>query len=252
MKLSTGSGAVAQSLARPGVFRFSMAYFLVALLGMFLAFPVLGSLHGGDMIGSAIMTLVLGCGLLAVGGKRRTLAWGLVLCVPAFLGRWLNHLGRGVVSMPVVMGLEMLFVAFVILAMLRHVMTTPVVNSETLCAGVSVYLLLGLFWTFAYMLAPLMNHKAFVFTLEGNITRPLTGFEACYFSFVTLTTMGYGDIIPVGRVVRTLATLEAMIGVLYLTVMVARLVSLYSARESFARPDPDSGAESGRDSRGVS
>lgn len=63
--------------------------------------------------------------------------------------------------------------------------------------------------------------------------RALTGAEMIYYSFVTLTTLGYGDIVPVSPSARSLATLEALTGQLYLTVLVARLVGLqitHSAR----------------------
>jgi hypothetical protein len=57
----------------------------------------------------------------------------------------------------------------------------------------------------------------------------MQGFNAFYFSFVTLSTVGYGDITPVSKVARMLAALEAMTGLLYVAVLIARLVSLYSA-----------------------
>jgi voltage-gated potassium channel Kch len=57
----------------------------------------------------------------------------------------------------------------------------------------------------------------------------MTRFNAFYFSFITLTTVGYGDITPVSPIARMLAVMEAMTGTLFLGVLIARLVSLYSA-----------------------
>ena len=56
----------------------------------------------------------------------------------------------------------------------------------------------------------------------------MKGFNAFYFSFITLSTVGYGDITPLSRIARWLAATEAMTGLLYMTVLIARLVSLYS------------------------
>ncbi|PYL41264.1 MAG: transporter, partial [Verrucomicrobia bacterium] len=63
-------------------------------------------------------------------------------------------------------------------------------------------------------------------------TRSMSGFTGFYFSFVTLSTVGYGDITPVSRIARMLAAMEAMTGLLYVAVLIARLVSLYSTPKS--------------------
>ena len=59
----------------------------------------------------------------------------------------------------------------------------------------------------------------------------MAGFNAFYFSFITLSTVGYGDITPVSRIARWLAAMEAMTGLLYVTVLIARLVALYRSGE---------------------
>jgi hypothetical protein len=63
-------------------------------------------------------------------------------------------------------------------------------------------------------------------------TRSMNAFNGFYFSFITLSTVGYGDITPVSRIARWLAALEAMTGLLYVTVLIARLVALYSSPKS--------------------
>ncbi len=65
---------------------------------------------------------------------------------------------------------------------------------------------------------------------EGAQTFPLV--DAVYFSFVTLTTVGYGDILPLSRILRSLAVVEAVIGQLYVAVMIARLVALYGDKQN--------------------
>ena len=70
--------------------------------------------------------------------------------------------------------------------------------------------------------------------LFQHVRRPqsINGFNGFYFSFITLSTVGYGDITPVSRIARWLAAMEAMTGLLYVTVLIARLVSLYSTPKS--------------------
>jgi hypothetical protein len=91
--------------------------------------------------------------------------------------------------------------------------------------------MLGLLWTVAYWLVDQLTPGAFAF--NGNAERQsIRGFNAFYFSFVTLSTVGYGDITPVSKVARMLAAMEAITGLLYVAVLIARLVALYSSPKS--------------------
>jgi voltage-gated potassium channel len=87
---------------------------------------------------------------------------------------------------------------------------------------------LGLFWSFAYILVDRLVPNSFVFTVGPDSSHSMNNFNALYFSFTTLSTVGYGDIIPVSGVARMLAMVEAVFGMFYVTLLIARLVSLYS------------------------
>jgi hypothetical protein len=100
-----------------------------------------------------------------------------------------------------------------------------------LCASISAYLILGLMWTLAYWLVDqLTPGGAFSFNTNAG-AQSINGFSGFYFSFITLSTVGYGDITPVSRIARWVAAMEAMTGMLYVAVLIARLVSLYSPRK---------------------
>ena len=92
--------------------------------------------------------------------------------------------------------------------------------------------MLGLIWTLAYWLVDrLTPGGAFSFNTNTG-EHSINGFTGFYFSFITLSTVGYGDITPVSRFARWLAAMEAMTGLLYVAVLIARLVSLYSTPKS--------------------
>jgi hypothetical protein len=76
------------------------------------------------------------------------------------------------------------------------VLHSPRVDNEVLCASISAYLLLGLIWAFGYMLIGLGNPASFVFTNPHAFREVMNARNAFYFSFVTLSTVGYGDIVP--------------------------------------------------------
>jgi Ion channel len=111
---------------------------------------------------------------------------------------------------------------------LRFALGAQAVDREHLYAGLSAYLLAGIFFGVFYWVLEQ--------TWPGSLAIPGEGAQsnfsltvAIYYSFVTLTTLGYGDIAPRSDVVRGLAILEAVAGQLYLAVMIARLVSLYAS-----------------------
>src|SRR6266566_2944043 len=129
----------------------------------------------------------------------------------------------------IALGLFFVAAPFIVANLLRFVLRAPSVSVEVLCASISAYLMLGLMWTMAYWLVDqLTPGGAFSFNTNAG-TRSMNGFTGFYFSFITLSTVGYGDITPVSKVARMLAAMEAMTGLLYVAILIARLVSLYSA-----------------------
>ena len=118
----------------------------------------------------------------------------------------------------------MVFGTYVIATVLRRVVTAKVVDAEVIFAAVSVYLLIAITWAVSYDLLDLVAPGSFGGAAEGKAAS-FNGF--LYFSLTTLTTLGYGDITPVSSLARIWSTLEAVTGVFYLAILVARLVSLY-------------------------
>jgi len=106
----------------------------------------------------------------------------------------------------------------------RHAMGVGPVNAERIFAVLDAYLLAGLIFGVCYWLLD----QTWPASFGPGVASPLALSQAIYFSFVTIATLGYGDIVPVSDLARGLAILEAVSGQLYLVVLVARLVSLYA------------------------
>src|SRR6267154_4966712 len=228
----TGHGKELPKPLQPGrrFHRFSTVELLIALALLFVFFPFVEEVKGGDIIVSILLSLVLLCAVLAVADRKRVFFIALVLAVPAIVGRWISHFRPDLVPPPVFLTPGLILIAFVVANLLLFVLRAPSVNVEVLCASISAYLMLGLLWTVAYWLVAQVNPNAFGFNTGPKET--MSGFNAFYFSFITLSTVGYGDITPFSRVARWLAATEAMTGLLYVTVLIARLVSLYSTPKS--------------------
>ena len=212
--------------------RFSTVQLLIALALFFTCAPFVEEIKGGELIVSILFSLVLLAGVLAVAERKRVLVIALVLAVPAVGGRWINHFRADLVPPAVFLVAGLVLIIFVVGHLLRFILRAPSVTTEVLCASISAYLMLGLMWTMAYWLVDqLTPGGAFSFNTNAG-PRSMNGFNGFYFSFITLSTVGYGDITPVSRIARWLAAMEAMTGLLYVAVLIARLVSLYSSPKS--------------------
>jgi voltage-gated potassium channel len=217
-----------KSLRIPRFRRFTTVQLLVALALLFFCFPFVEEVKGGDVIVSILLSLVLLSAVVAVADRKDAFFIALLLAIPAIGGRWINHFQPHLVPPAVFLAAGLVLVAFVVMNLLRFVLRAPSVNVEVLCASISAYLMLGLMWTVAYWLVDqLTPGGAFAFNTSAG-QQSMNGFNAFYFSFITLSTVGYGDITPVSRIARWLAATEAMTGLLYVAVLIARLVSLYS------------------------
>jgi len=206
--------------------RVSVVGFLAALVLLLVASPFVRGLTEGRLYEAVLFTLVMCTGLLASGSRRR-LAFALAGFALAAI--WLNQLWPQKCPTLTFILPAMAFLVVVIASLLGFILRTKQVDADVLCAGISVYLILGLLWGLAYTLVAQVEPNAFAYNTSPATATTMGGFTSIYFSFMTLMTVGYGDITPVAEVARMLAMIEAMTGTLFFGVMIARLVSLYSA-----------------------
>jgi hypothetical protein len=161
-----------------------------------------------------------------------TLAWLVISIVTDGSG-----LIATVTLMAPLLFMVLLVAIFILLA--RWLVRADHINSEVLCAAICGYLLLGILWTGLYSAVEnmrILNHRPDAFV--SSIKTKLGVSDLLYFSYATLTTTGYGDIIPRGAEVRMLAVLEAMVGVFYNTIVIARFVGLYGFKAPSREPRP--------------
>jgi hypothetical protein len=125
----------------------------------------------------------------------------------------------------VAIGLGAVFLGFTTVVIFRGVVRSPSVTTETLYGAITAYLLLGITWAWCYVLVEELQPGWFRSTVaaDGHVAPP----ELTFLSFITLTSVGYGDVVPVSRHARSLAVLEAIAGQMYLAVFVARPVGMH-------------------------
>lgn len=214
-----------------GYRRLSVQHFLVAEIVLLVVVPFVDQLPRGELIESALFTLVLFMAMMAIGGRRKLLTIAAILVAPAILGRWIDHVHRGWVPPDVANVASIVFVGFVLFHLVRYILRAPRVNTDVLSAGIASYILLGILCAFAFMLISRLDPSSFAFKNPGE-SRPLLGYEALFVSFGTLANVPYDEVSFVSKPVRMLAMAEAMTGMLYIATMIARLVSMYSGEEA--------------------
>ena len=218
--------------------RYSAVELLVALGLLFLSAPLVEDMPRGDLVEAGLLTLVMVSAVLAVGGQRRTMIVALVLFTPALAAKWINHVRPDLMPPVAFLIPTVVFFGFVVAHLLRFIVRAPRVDANVLCAGIAGYLLLGLLWTPAYLTVARLNPSAFTLPAVPAAPAKLDGFSAFYFSFMTLCTVGYGDITPVSRTARMLAVIEAIAGLFYMAVLISRLVCVYSTAQPAAKASP--------------
>jgi len=120
-----------------------------------------------------------------------------------------------------------LFMILAILVIQKRINSAQNIDMDIIRGGICIYLILGFLWSIFYMILCQLDPSAFKGLVGDDANHKLF-----YFSFTTLTTLGYGDILPVAPLAMTLTNLEAIIGQLYPAIAIAKLVSLYSSADS--------------------
>ena len=212
-------------MARP--LKLGCRFFLGVLLLFLVAFPALESLARPILLMTVIGTVcVAGVIIADPGPSRIRKAFTLALMQIGLTGL---SVALSVDSFPYfcTVGLALAVTAasivYCIYCVLRYVLQANSITHDQIYAGMCVYLMLGFAFGCVYYLIAMLNPGGFaVNSAKLDVNNP----DLMYFSFVTLATLGYGDITPVANAARALAEVEAVAGTLYMAVFMARLVSL--------------------------
>ncbi len=208
------------------LFRYRFTTLLVTLVIMIGVSPLLRESAYLRIAFNLVLTVIFVAGLLVVA-RNKTLAWlATLLAVPMWLYIWSGYFNMNWPQLELV-GKVSGIVYFGLIAgrIIRFVFATRNVTWEVISAALVGYLLLGTMWGFCY--AVIEHNMAGAFKLPTNAGHGSSSFF--YYSFITLTTVGYGDITPVSGMARSFSMLEGIVGQCYMAVLVARLVGLQVA-----------------------
>lgn len=207
------------------ILRGEFTYLFIALLMFFVLFPFLDEYHLGRFMLDIFLTLVLLASIYAVAGRRPVLVAAIVLAVPFLAGTWLSYALKmdSLRLMGSVFGV--ILFALTLVSIIGRILQTTRVTADTIYGGISVYLLFGLLVGLLFIILETLQPGSFRNVVEHDANN--TNVRLFYYSFVTLTTLGYGDIVPLSPPTQMLSALEAASGQIYLAVLIARLVGLH-------------------------
>ncbi|MBE9029588.1 two pore domain potassium channel family protein [filamentous cyanobacterium LEGE 11480] len=186
----------------------------------------------GELLSSALLLYTLIVIVRTFSMRQQLLQLYLGIAISAFglqTGLRLGWFSAEVLFLAVLIQVVYgIYLGVAVYLILRDILLCQQVTVDTIRGSICVYLLIGFIWAFLYGIVASLDAQAF----STSILNATSSYgEIIYFSFVTLTTLGYGDILPVSPIARMLANLEAIVGQLYPSILIAILVSNYTAEK---------------------
>lgn len=209
--------------------RWRFAVMLTAMLLLVVAQPLASGLLHEEGFFDVLFSLLIGAVLLLTFEEKSHRRIAFSLGLSALVGIWVGHGVGGPAGRMLVVGAHLLAAcvfAFALLGILRRVLMSQA-SGDAVFGAVCGYLLLGIIWSILYSAVEMATPGSFRMPVRGDTavaaTRPDRGILS-YYSFITLATVGYGDVTPTTPLARTLAWIEAITGQFYLAILVAGLV----------------------------
>ena len=213
---------------------------LICILVVFTFSPFAVTFRHGILILNIIAATILVAGSYALSERRHLFVIAIILSLISIIATALLLVFQKHWAVLIAHSCIVILIAFSSITILGYVFHSGRVTADRIFAAICVYMLVGYGWTFAYALLDetLPGSFATVTQIGPNdyIGRVM---QLRYFSFMTLTTVGYGDVVPRSSAARTMAVLEAVMGQFYLAVLIARLVGLHIVHglDSHSRED---------------
>jgi len=214
--------------------RFS--FLLISLFFFFLLHSFLAGHPLTPYFLPALLLATLVANVIAFSGKTSIILVASVLALTSLALRWITYFNENHLLLLLIGdGIGGLFFAFIAVNILTAVLRAKTVTEDTISGALCVYLLIGFVWAFLYMMVESVHPGSFSLgeaaKIAAGTAHPAAALFSLflYFSLTTLSTVAYGDILPLTGPARGLAALEGIAGQFYMAVLVARFVALYIA-----------------------
>lgn len=204
--------------------RYSFTSLFLCLIFVGIVYPFIPKLITQNILLKVSLSILLISSVYVFSHKKKALIICIVLAIPTAISTWLTIISGAPALAIIDNATNVVFFLYVIFELFAIIFSATVVTRNIIYGAMSIYLLLGIMWAFVYALLDLMVSNAF-----GGV-----GYQSAhdlsqfiYFSYITLTTLGYGDMVPLAGPVKSIAAMEAITGQFFLTILVARLVGMH-------------------------
>lgn len=210
-------------------------YFILScvLLLAVLGYPLAAGLFGAIVLQAVITVMLLGA-LNAITRSGTLFKVMAVLLVPTIAANWFVDPSSHPWLTTTSMFSSVAFFAITLGAILASILGAKEVTTDVIFGSIAAYLLFGVVLALCYHAVNVLDPGNAISTISEGMTaetRHSQFSDHLYFSYVTLTSVGYGDITPVGPVARNLAIFEGIFGQLYVAILIARLVSIHISQK---------------------
>jgi hypothetical protein len=203
---------------------------LVSLVLLLLIYPLLHDVFQAGLLYGLLLTVVTFAAVLAIFSQRRVRLLALLLATPLIAASWTGYVFPNVypsVAATLYHGIAALFLGISVAQVLLSIYRDEAITADSICGAFCGYLVLGVAFGHLYCIVETLRPGS----LHGDVEvlhqlrdPQLRHFTLTYFSLVTLTTVGYGDIIAQTAAARGLAAVEAVVGQFYIAVLIAELI----------------------------
>ena len=208
-------------------FKDRFLFLLISILCLLVMAPIFKDFIGIRVLMDIFFTTTLISGVYAVSKKKYIPLTAALLALPMLASIWTNRF----VEIPLLVFVGdcfvIAFIAFLVIIILSFIFSEYEVTINVIYGSIVVYLLIAIMWAFVYSVLESIHPGSFVI---GNSQIDVGRRLYIYYSFVTITTLGYGDITPTTDLANSFSFLEAVTGQLYIAILIARLVGIHIAQ----------------------
>ncbi|BCG62371.1 MAG: voltage-gated potassium channel [Methyloprofundus sp.] len=204
---------------------------VISLVLFFTCYPITENSTAAKLVMNLFFMLIVLSAVYAISDNLKPLLINFSLALLIIALRWIHYFYEVEVWVILELCTNILFWAYTSVYILKFILKHSIISSELIFAGIAVYFILGLAWASIYQLIEISHPHSFLIATLKTDSQNLS-FHMWYFSMVTLTTLGYGDISPVTMSARVFVVLEAILGQFYLAILIASLVGRSIAQRS--------------------
>lgn len=207
-------------------------FLLISILSLLLISPLIRIFVQKSLLFDVFSTAILLSGVYAASRKKVSYRLAVALAIPMLVSTWVSVAVGSRTSVLLSDFFTIVFLGFTVVVIFGYIAQVHEITADAIYGAVAVYLLIGILWGYLYAFLEVVAPGSFELSRIAAALLEDRRLALLYYSFVTLTTLGYGDITATTPIGVSLTIVEAVLGQMYLAVMIARIVGIHVAQSA--------------------